>query len=126
MNREEGWEKLLRAAAELQQIVPGAVLVDGTAAAIHAQHRNSLDADHVLTDLAERFESLLLFLEGKSEWKTRRVQPPVMVLGNFQGVETGIRQLRRTKPLETTRICVQDKSVIVPTAEEKLPSPPDG
>ncbi len=114
------WEKVLKAAADLQGIVPGAVLVGGTAAAVHAGHRISLDADHVVEDLADRFESLIEFLEGRTDWKTRRIRPPVMVLGRFEGVETGIRQLRRSRPLETTRVPVQDRIVVVPTPEEML------
>ena len=35
------------AAARLQRILPGAVLVGGTGSAIHAGHRFSHDADHV-------------------------------------------------------------------------------
>ncbi|MEW6667558.1 MAG: hypothetical protein AB1512_20315 [Thermodesulfobacteriota bacterium] len=120
MQEIEDWEKVLRAAAELQEIVPGAVLVGGTAAAVHARHRISLDANHVLTDLPERFEALIAFLEGKPEWTTERLQPPVMVLGRFLGVETGIRQLRRSRPLETTEVAFQEKVVLVPTPEEML------
>lgn len=120
MKEIEDWESVLRAAAELQEIVPGAVLVGGTAAAIHARHRISLDADHVVADLVQRFESLVEFLEGKAEWKTSRLQPPVMVLGRFHGVETGIRQLRRSLPLETTKVQIEDKTVVVPTPEEML------
>ena len=33
------WERLLSSAAHLQKIVPGAVLVGGTAAAMYAHHR---------------------------------------------------------------------------------------
>ena len=33
------WEELLSSAARLQRIVPGAVLVGGTAAAAYAHHR---------------------------------------------------------------------------------------
>ena len=32
------WEKLLAAERHLQALVPGAVLVGGTAAALHAEH----------------------------------------------------------------------------------------
>ena len=58
------WEELLSSAARLQQILPEAVLVGGTAAAIHAEHRFSLDADHVLTDLRVRFDAVLQQLES--------------------------------------------------------------
>jgi hypothetical protein len=44
----------LEKAARLQELVPGAVLVGGSAAALHAHHRESLDHDHVVADLAER------------------------------------------------------------------------
>lgn len=49
------WELVLSSAARLQRILPDAVLVGGTASAIHAEHRFSRDADHVLTDLRQRF-----------------------------------------------------------------------
>jgi hypothetical protein len=42
------WEQLLSAAAHLQEILPEATLVGGTAVAMFAQHRLSRDADHVL------------------------------------------------------------------------------
>jgi hypothetical protein len=95
------WERLLAAERHLQALVPGAVLVGGTAAALHAGHRKSLDGDHVLGDLRSRFEEVLTDLEAAAGWQTSRVQRPVVILGRLDGVMTGIRQLRRTKPLET-------------------------
>lgn len=53
------WERVLAAAVRLQQAFPGAVLVGGTASALYAGHRLSVDADHVLTDLCHRFDSVL-------------------------------------------------------------------
>src|SRR2546427_12197090 len=85
----------------LQHLVAGTVLVGGTAAAIHGQHRISMDGDHVLEDLRERFEEVLATLEAVSGWQTERVQRPVIILGQLNGILTGIRQLRRTVPLET-------------------------
>jgi hypothetical protein len=52
----QDWERLLAAERHLQALVPGAVLVGGTAAALHAGHRVSLDGDHVLDDLRGRFD----------------------------------------------------------------------
>jgi len=49
------WERLLSSAARLQKILPSAVLVGGSAAALHVRHRFSRDAGHVLTDLNRRF-----------------------------------------------------------------------
>jgi hypothetical protein len=94
------WERLLAAERHLQAIVPGAVLVGGTAAAIHAGHRRSLDGDHVLADLRERFDDVLARLEAVAGWRTERFQRPVAILGRLEGVQSGIRQLRRRQPLE--------------------------
>ncbi len=66
------WERLLAAERHLQALVPGTVLVGGTAAA----------------------------LEAAAGWATSRVKRPVAILGRLDGVMTGIRQLRRTRPLE--------------------------
>ena len=85
----------------MQALVPGAVLVGGTAAALHAGHRRSQDGDHVLADLRGRFDAVLAALEAAAGWQTERVQRPVLILGSQDGFLTGIRQLRRTEPLET-------------------------
>jgi len=111
---------VLRKAAELQSIVPGAVLVGGSAAALHAHHRESHDHDHVLTDLTERFETILEHLEALGDWSTARVKPGKIILGELGGIETGIRQLLRSRPLEVTEVEVDGKSLTVPTAAETL------
>ncbi|HET7291440.1 MAG TPA: hypothetical protein VFM88_03350 [Vicinamibacteria bacterium] len=95
------WERLLAAERHLQALVPGTVLVGGTAAALHAGHRKSLDGDHVLEDLRPRFDEVLATLEAAAGWQTARVKRPVAILGSLDGVVTGIRQLRRTRPLAT-------------------------
>lgn len=97
------WEQVLSAAAHLQEILPGSVLVGGSASAIYAEHRMSVDADHVLTDLRERFDTVLAQLESVAGWKTARVQRPVQILGKLDGIETGVRQLIRETPLETQK-----------------------
>jgi hypothetical protein len=94
------WERLLAAERHLQYLVPGTVLVGGTAAALHARHRLSVDGDHVLSDLRERFDEVLADLEAVAGWSTERVQRPVLILGQLDGILTGVRQLRRTRPLE--------------------------
>lgn len=98
------WEKLLAAERHLQQIVPGSVLVGGTAAALHARHRESIDGDHVVVDLRPRFDEVLADLEAVAGWETNRIHRPVLILGSLSGVLTGIRQLRRVAPLETEQI----------------------
>jgi hypothetical protein len=116
MSAEElpDWERLLAAERHLQALVPGAVLVGGTAAALHAGHRQSLDGDHVLEDLRPRFDAVLAALESAAGWQTSRVQRPVTILGRLDGIMTGIRQLRRVEPLETETVA----GLRVPTLAE--------
>jgi hypothetical protein len=114
------WEEVLSSAAHLQRILPDAVLVGGTAAAIYAGHRLSTDADHVLIDLRERFGQVLAELESVAGWKTARVRPPVQILGSLDGIETGVRQLIREEPLDTTEIERFGQRLTVPTLAEML------
>lgn len=114
------WELVLSSAAHLQRILPDAVLVGGTASAIHAKHRFSRDADHVLTDLRSRFDYVIQQLESVAGWKTARVQRPVQILGSLDGIETGVRQLIRDEPLETTTVDFQGERITLPTEGEIL------
>jgi len=114
------WELVLSSAARLQRILPDAVLVGGTASAIHAGHRFSRDADHILTDLRHRFDQVLAELESVAGWKTARIQRPVQILGRLDGIETGVRQLIRDVPLETTAVEWLNTRITVPTEREIL------
>jgi len=117
---EPSLEQVLDRAARLQELVPGAVLVGGSAAALHVHHRESRDHDHVVTDLAERFDSILENLEALGDWSTARVQPGKIILGELGGIETGVRQLLRGRPLETVEVEVRGRRLLVPTAAEIL------
>jgi Nucleotidyl transferase AbiEii toxin, Type IV TA system len=112
---------LLESAAHLQRLVPGAVLVGGTAAILYADHRESRDHDHVVSDLADRFEMVLEAVEEDEGWATNRVTPGKVILGNLDGIEAGVRQMLRKAPLEITTITVPSGGeVTVPTLEETL------
>src|ERR1700722_10386432 len=92
---------VLESASRLQQMVPDAVLVGGSAAALYAGHRDSHDHDHVLAELGERFDVVLEALESEGEWVPNRVVPG-KVIGQLGDIEAGVRQMIRTRPLETT------------------------
>jgi len=117
---EPSLEDVLEKATRLQALVPGAVLVGGSAAALHAHHRESRDHDHVVADLAERFDSILENLEALGDWSTARVQPGKIILGELGGIETGVRQLLRGRPLESAEVQVGGRRLLVPTAAEIL------
>ena len=102
-------------------MVPDAVLVGGSAAALYAGHRDSYDHDHVLADLRERFDVVLEALESEGEWVTNRVVPGKVILGQLGDIEAGVRQMIRTRPLEIARITLPSGRVLtIPTAEETL------
>lgn len=97
------------------------MLVGGTAAAWHAGHRASVDHDHVLRDLSQRFDAVLDAVESDQGWATNRLVPGKIILDNLDGIETGIRQMIRTRPLETESAQLASGSVVaVPTIEETL------
>lgn len=111
----------MESAAHLQRLVPGAVLVGGSAAILYADHRESRDHDHVLPDLADRFEMVLEAVEGDDGWATNRVTPGMVILGNLDGIEAGVRQMIRKAPLEVTKVELSPGAeVTVPTIEETL------
>ena len=114
------WADVAAAAARLQTLVPDAVLVGGTGAALHAGHRVSFVDDHVLADLRERFDEILAHLERADGWVTARMNRPVLILGNLDGIETGIRQLIRRRPLEVEVLETPSGPLKVPTLEEML------
>jgi hypothetical protein len=113
--------RVLESAARLQQLVPDAVLVGGSAAAWHAGHRISFDHDHVLADLTQRFDAVLEALEADPHFVLNRAAHGKIILGELGGIETGIRQLIRTVPLETERVTLPSgHQLVVPTIAEAL------
>jgi hypothetical protein len=115
MNTPEEFEKVVQAGVSLQQFISSqsqlATLgtpcaVGGTAVALHCHHRYSLDVDHVFPKLSEHFEETLGALEEQTQWLHARSQPGKIILGSWDGIENGLRQMMssRKKPLETTII----------------------
>lgn len=115
----EGLEDVLESAARLQELVPDAVLVGGSAAAYYARHRMSTDHDHVVDDLRDRFDLVLDALDREHDFVLNRATPGKIILGELGGIEAGVRQLIRNKPLEVQRVRLPSGAeVTVPTLEE--------
>jgi hypothetical protein len=114
------WDRALSAAARLQQIIPDAVLDGDTAAAIYDGHKTSLDDGRLFIGLRDKFDTILAQLEDVAGWKTARTNRSVSILGSLDGIETGVRQLRRTEPLETRVVFYQGYSLTIPTEAEVL------
>jgi hypothetical protein len=115
---ESGWDRVIAASIRLQRLVPDSVLVGGSAAALHVGHRLSLDDGHVVRDLMARFDEVLEALEATDGWVTARVKRPVLILGSLEGVETGICQLIRQRPLEVEDVATPGGNIRVPTLRE--------
>jgi hypothetical protein len=110
---------VLESAARLQQLVPDAVLVGGSAAAYYAQHRLSTDHDHVLADLRDRFDAVLDALDRDGDFVLNRAVPGKIILGELGGIEAGVRQLIRKRPLEVQRVDLPSGArLTVPTVDE--------
>lgn len=92
------------------------VAVGGTAVAIYAKHRVSLDVDFVSPLLSERFDDVENALSLMDDFSIARVRRPVMILGSLAGDEIGIRQLRRAEPLDAVEV----DGLWVPTLPELL------
>ena len=115
--------RVLESAARLQSVVPDAVLVGGSAAALYAGHRDSFDHDRVLADLADRYEIVLEAVEAAEGWATsvRASRPSFTIIGSLDGIRAGLRQMRRSRPLETAEIGIGGGAVVVaPTKDETL------
>jgi hypothetical protein len=112
---------VLESASRLQQLVPDAVLVGGSAAALYAGHRDSYDHDHVLADLRDRFDVVLGALESEGDWVTNRVGPGKLILDQLGDIEAGVRQMVRTRPLETAQVTLPSgRMLTVSTPAETL------
>src|SRR6516165_2519390 len=94
---------------------------ESDAAALWANHRFSCDHDHVLVDLEERFDAVLEAIEATDGWVTNRVTPGKIILGELGDIESGVRQLIRSRPLEVTEVELPSgQKLRVPTPEETL------
>lgn len=113
------WERTLAAGVIAQSLV-GGVAVGGTAAAIYAGHRLSMDTDHLLMDLRGHFDEVLDKLSESKEWKTARLQRPVLILGSINDCEVGFRQSLRTLPIETVKVETRFGDLEIPTLDEMI------
>lgn len=117
----EGMDSILQSAARLQRVAPDAVMVGGSAASLYAHHRLSYDHDHVIADLRSRYDAVLEALDATDGWvlAQRYSKRPVTIMGSLDGVQAGVRQLRRTRPLEVQEVALASGgTVTVPVYEE--------
>ena len=119
--KNDEFRALLQSAATLQELVPDAVLVGGSAAVFYVGHRHSDDHDHTVADLGDQFDVVLEALESQDGWITNRTVAHKLILGELGDIEAGVRQLRRKLPLEVAEFALDNgKRLRVPTPDETL------
>jgi hypothetical protein len=75
----------------------------------------------VLADLNARFDTVLEAIEATEGWVTNRVTPGKIILGELGDIESGVRQLIRSRPLEVVEVELPSgQKLRVPTREETL------
>lgn len=116
---KKGWERTLEAGVIAQSLV-GGIAVGGTAAAIYAGHRLSMDTDHLMMDLRGHFDEVLDKLSESEEWKTARLKRPVLILGSINDCDVGFRQSLRSLPIETVKADTKFGELEIPTLNEMI------
>ncbi len=104
------WEELLTVQRVVEAHFPDALREDDVT------HSPREDGGDGAPDLSRFFKDVLTNLERLAGWRIDNMSPPAMVLRDFEGVETGIRQLRRIEALETEAVA----GVQVPTLAEMV------
>jgi hypothetical protein len=112
------FKRLLETARRVQSrlLFLPTVAVGGTAAALYARHRVSLDVDFVTPYLREKFDEVESALRDIPGFAISRLRRPVLILGRAGDDEIGIRQLRRHEPLEA----VERDGLCLPTLPEMI------
>jgi hypothetical protein len=68
-----------------------------------------------------RFDTVLEAIEATEGWITNRVTPGKIILGELGDIESGVRQLIRSRPLEVSEVELPSgQKLRVPTPEEIL------
>lgn len=71
--RSVEWTSILQAGVQAQRLVPGAICVGGTAAALYAGHCISHDTGHLVSALRDHFEEVrAISRTGKRPASVRR------------------------------------------------------
>lgn len=118
MKGNERFQRLLEAARRVQAklLFLPLTAVGGTAAALYAGHRVSLDVDFVTPYLKERFTEVEAALATMPEFEPLRVRRPVLILGRVGEDEIGLRQLQRDAPLDV----IERAGLCLPTLPEMI------
>ena len=111
----QAWEEVLASLCRLQEVLPSAVVAGATESAIYAQHRFSLDHDHVMADLRERFDAVLADLEAVAGWEPARVRRPSLIWVRLTEMKPACVSFASTRP----RKSLPDSSFFFPSSYDE-------
>jgi len=74
----------------------------------------------VVANLANNYDTAIRALETIAGRRTNRRVKGKMVLGSVGGIAAGLRNLRRSVPLETTEVAGRSGRIRLPTIDETL------
>jgi hypothetical protein len=117
MSHEIKIEDLINISIRTQKLIEGAIPTGGLVASFYAKHRSSYDADHLLLKMTEEVDEIIHQLSSQKDWKPKFTKD-VCILGKLDGIEIGLRQMFRKKPIKTQIIKTQNGNWIIPTIEE--------
>ena len=116
----KSWENTLRQGVVAQKLIPNSIAVGGTATALYAGHRISLNVDCLLLNLRETFQEVLDTLENTENWETAKLAVPNLILGRLNSAEIGFRQIKYQTRLETVSMETEYGIITIPTMHELL------
>lgn len=119
-NTPDAWERVLRSAARVQERVPGAVVCDHTATAMHARHHIPAEVIHCIDTREHHIDAIRTTLEIDREWTTALVQSSKILIGSQNGVQTSIHSFRHSAPMDTEVRVGTFGSIRLSTAEDTL------
>ena len=117
------WQRVLAAASKLQEAIPEAFLVGGSAVGIHAPYRTSRDAERLVPDLYTNWEEVLDGLKALAGWSTEVVRERHTIMGRLDGIETTLMnddRVRQGDTLDIQTYSLQGLTLRLPTMAKML------
>ena len=73
-----------------------------------------------MPSLRSDFQEIVRILEETPQWRTARLQPPVLILGSISGIPVGFRQARHAGVIDSIIVHVAEGPLRVATLDEMI------
>jgi hypothetical protein len=112
------WRGILDAVLAVQELLPGATMIGGSAVTAHTGHRLSGDADLVLRHLDRDWQQVRGELEDLQEWITDYPKIPTNLMGRYGQARVSVRKLNRLRDIELAEVSYQGRVLRVAAPDE--------